>query len=96
MLSILLGILLLSSLGFTFGIGLAFIAKLFKVEVDPKIEQIIEILPGVNCGACGYPGCVGYAEALIKDNVEINLCTPGALEIMEKIGKKLDEIEEEL
>lgn len=89
MLSILLGILLLSSLGFTFGIGLAFIAKLFKVEVDPKIEQIIEILPGVNCGACGYPGCVGYAEALIKDNVEINLCTPGALEIMEKIGNVL-------
>ena len=71
MLSIFLGILLLSSLGFTFGIGLAIIAKIFHVEVDPKIEQILEVLPGVNCGACGYPGCAVYAEALVKDDVEI-------------------------
>jgi len=80
------GIFLLSGLGFSFGIGLAFIAKVFHVEIDPRIEKIIEILPGVNCGACGYPGCSGYAEALVKDNVEINLCSPGADEVIKNIG----------
>ncbi len=87
--SIFLGIILLGSLGFLFGIGLAIVAKIFHVEVDPKIEQIIEILPGVNCGACGYPGCSSYAEALVKNDEEINLCTPGAKEVMEKISKVL-------
>ena len=86
---ILIGILVLSGLGFVFGIGLAFIAKIFHVEIDPKIEQIIEILPGINCGACGYPGCAGYAEALVKDDVEINLCSPGAQAVMDKIGQIL-------
>lgn len=89
MLAIFWGIILLSTLGFLFGIGLAFVAKIFHVEVDPKIEQLINILPCINCGACGYPGCSGYAEALIKDEVEINLCSPGAHEVMEKIGKIL-------
>lgn len=83
------GIGLLSVLGFIFGIGLAFAAKIFHVDVDPKIEQLIESLPGINCGACGYPGCSGYAEALVKDDVEINLCAPGAGEIIEKISEIL-------
>ena len=86
---ILYGILLLSGLGFIFGLGLAFIGKIFHVEIDPKIERIIEILPGINCGACGFAGCVGYADALVKDHVEVNLCSPGAHEVMDKIGQLL-------
>ncbi len=84
------GILLLSASGFIFGIGLAFVARIFQVEVDSRIEKIIEILPGLNCGACGYPGCSSYAEALIKNHAEINLCSPGGHEVMEKIGKLLN------
>src|SRR4030042_6883935 len=83
------GILLLSGLGFVFGIGLAFVGKMFHVEIDPKIGEIIEVLPGINCGVCGYPGCAGYAEALVKNDVEINLCSPGATDVMGKIGKIL-------
>ncbi len=89
MLFILWGIIFFSMLGFIFGIGLVFVAKLFHVNVDPKTAKLINILPGINCGACGYPGCSSYAEALLKDDIEINLCTPGAHEVMGKIGKLL-------
>ena len=80
------GILLLTILGFIFGLMLALIAKFFKVEVDQKIVKIIEVLPGINCGACGYPGCSGYANAVVNKNAEINLCAPGAQPVLDKIG----------
>ncbi len=51
--------------------------KTFKVKVDPKIESVLEILPGVNCGGCGYLGCSDYAVAVVTDNVPVNKCTVG-------------------
>lgn len=51
--------------------------KKFKVELDPKIESVLEILPGVNCGGCGYLGCSDYAVAVVTDNVPVNKCTVG-------------------
>jgi len=51
--------------------------KKFKVEVDSKIESVLEILPGVNCGGCGYLGCSDYAVAIVTDNVPVNKCTVG-------------------
>lgn len=84
---IVVAILLLSGLGFIFGLVLAFVAKIFHIEVDDRIEKIIKILPGINCGICGYAGCSGYAEALVKNDVDVNLCLPGAHEVIDKIGK---------
>ncbi len=90
--SIVIGFVLLVGLGFVFGIGLAFAASFFHVKTDQKYDKILSTLPGINCGACGYPGCSGYADALSKKDVEINLCTPGGNDVMEKIsiilGKK--------
>jgi len=51
--------------------------KKFKVEVDPKIEEVIEALPGANCGGCGYIGCSDYAVAIVTDNDPVNKCTVG-------------------
>jgi RnfABCDGE-type electron transport complex B subunit len=51
--------------------------KKFRVEVDPKIEAVIGILPGVNCGGCGYLGCSDYAVAIVTDNDPVNKCTVG-------------------
>lgn len=89
MIEFIVGILLLSALGFILGFGLAIIAKVFYVKVDPKIETIIKILPGANCGACGYPGCNGYAEAVVKDDVAINLCSAGGQKVIDEIGRIL-------
>jgi len=55
------------------------------VKVDERTARLIEIMPGVNCGVCGYPGCSGYAAALL-DGAEINLCTPGGAELLSKIS----------
>jgi hypothetical protein len=58
------GLIVLGLLGVVFGIVLAIIASRFVVKVDPKVEQVRETLPGANCGACGFAGCMGYAEAV--------------------------------
>jgi len=81
-------ILSLGGLGLLFGAGLAYASKKFAVEVDPKIEKIIQILPGANCGGCGYPGCAGYADAIVKSGgeVKIDLCSPGGSEVTKKIA----------
>lgn len=91
-LSIIIGIVLLVILGFVSGIGLAFVSVFFEVKPDEKLNKIISVLPGINCGACGFPGCSGYADNLVNKNAEINLCSPGGHDVMEKIaailGKK--------
>ena len=84
---ILYSIGILGVLGLMYGLGLAFASKKFHVEIDPKIEKINEILPGVNCGACGHPGCLAYAEVIVGKNEEINKCAPGGDEVIQKIAE---------
>lgn len=59
-----------------FGAILGYAAIRFKVEGDPLVEQIDEILPQTQCGQCGYPGCKPYAEAIANGD-DINKCPPG-------------------
>lgn len=77
---------IVGGLGLIFGFILAFASKVFHVEVDPKIEQIIDALPGANCGACGRPGCAGYAEAVVLEGEEITKCAPGGEKVVKAIG----------
>jgi Na+-translocating ferredoxin:NAD+ oxidoreductase RNF subunit RnfB len=73
---------------------LSFAAKKFKVESDPRKDLLISVLPGANCGACGYPGCEQYAEAILTKDETFNLCKPGGPEVSKKIaqilGKEVD------
>lgn len=64
-------------LGLAFGALLAFASIKFFVPVDPRVEQIREILPGANCGGCGYPGCDGYAKGIVGEGAKTNLCAAG-------------------
>ncbi len=82
-------ILGIGSLGLLFGAALAYASKKFAVNVDPKIEQVLEVLPGANCGGCGYPGCAGYADAVVKSGAKITLCAPGGEETVKKIARIL-------
>lgn len=66
----------LGSLSLAFGAVLGFAAVKFKVEGDPLVEQIDELLPQTQCGQCGFPGCRPYAQA-IADGDPINKCPPG-------------------
>src|SRR5574337_1701874 len=76
--SLLLGAALtLGILGMVFGIGLAIASDKFAVKVDPRIDSINEILPGANCGACGQPGCSGFAQAVVEGKAPVSGCTVG-------------------
>ena len=74
---ILIPILLLAVIGLIAGIGLSLASKFMAVPVDEKQEKIREVLPGANCGACGYSGCDGYAAAVAAGEAEPNKCAPG-------------------
>ncbi len=82
-------ILALGGMGLLFGAGLAFAAKKFAVQVDPRVTQILEILPGANCGSCGRPGCSAYAEAVVNGSLPPNRCTPGGKDVAERISSIL-------
>lgn len=84
---------ILAGLGLLFGFGLAIAAKFLYVKVDTRIEDITGILPNANCGACGYPGCAGFAEAIVNQTAEnLSLCKPGLKSGKpEAIRKYLDE-----
>ena len=73
----LISILVLTGLGLVFGLGLGWAAIRFKVQSDPVVERIDALLPQTQCGQCGYPGCRPYAEAISKDEADINQCPPG-------------------
>lgn len=79
----------LGGLGLLFGVILAFASRVFFVERDPRIDKINEALPQANCGGCGYPGCLNYAEAIVKENISISLCAPGGEGTIEEIAKIL-------
>ncbi|SHG99260.1 RnfABCDGE type electron transport complex subunit B [Tepidibacter thalassicus] len=84
---ILNSVISLGTMGLIFGSGLAYASKKFAVEVDPRVEAINEVLPGANCGGCGYPGCGGLANAIVSGEAPINACPVGGSECAEKIGK---------
>lgn len=73
---LLVAVIILAVLGLIFGAILGFASVKFKVEGDPIVEQINDILPQTQCGQCGYPGCKPYAEAIANGD-EINKCPPG-------------------
>jgi len=84
-------ILILALLGLIFAIFLVIASKKLAVEINPIIEKLYEALPKANCGACCYPGCMGYAEALGAENSKtaVNLCTPGGNDTADKLAQIL-------
>ncbi len=76
----------MSIMGLLFGLGLAYASKIFRVEIDPKIDMVLRELPGANCGACGMPGCASLAEAIAHGKAEITACAPGGQDVYNKIA----------
>lgn len=70
-------LVIMAGLGIASGVLLTVAARIFHVEVDPKVTEIREALPGANCGVCGFAGCDAYAEAVAGGKAEIDRCIPG-------------------
>ena len=82
-------ILSLGCIGMVAAVALGFAAKKFAVEVDPRELAALEVLPGINCGACGFPGCAGYAKAVIAGSVDLNQCPPGGADVVARLARIL-------
>ncbi|MCY6959319.1 RnfABCDGE type electron transport complex subunit B [Clostridium brassicae] len=79
-------VLALGGLALLFGLVLGYSSKKFAVEVDPKIPQVRECLPGANCGGCGFAGCDAYAEAVVTSGAAPNACPIGGAAASQKIA----------
>lgn len=74
-------LIVMGGLGLLFGVGLALASRIFFVERDERVEKIDEVLPGANCGACGAPGCSGFAEGVVEGKYPANGCTVGGADV---------------
>ncbi|WP_167496372.1 FAD-dependent oxidoreductase [Desulfopila sp. IMCC35006] len=79
-------ILLLVGIAFVAAIILGIAARVFYVEEDPRIEAVVDLLPGANCGGCGQAGCSSAAEAMVKGEIPVNSCVVGGNEAAEAVG----------
>ncbi len=97
LMNIVYAVLVLGVLGAVFGLVLAYAGKVFYVRVDEREEQIAGVLPGANCGGCGFPGCAGCAAAIVSGRAAVGSCVPGGNATAEKVagimGVKAEETE---
>ena len=88
------GVLSLTILGGSLGLLLAVAARQLRVEGDPLVAELEALLPGSQCGQCGYPGCAAGAVAIAAGQAPVTLCPPGeralAEQLAEKLGVELD------
>lgn len=82
-------ILLVAGIGILAGIILAVASTIMAVPKDETAEALEGVLPGANCGACGFSGCAGYADALAKGEAELGLCSPGGQEVADQCAELL-------
>ncbi len=86
--AIIIATVVVSVVGLFIGLFLGIAGIKFAVEVDEKEEAVLGVLPGNNCGGCGYPGCSGLAAAIAKGEAPVNACPVGG----EPVGKQIAEI----
>lgn len=84
---ILTATLVVGAVGLFIGLFLGFAGIKFKVEVDKKEEAVLAVLPGNNCGGCGYAGCSGLAAAIAKGEAPVNACPVGGEAVGNKVAK---------
>ena len=71
---VIVAVIMMLVLGAVLGLGLGVADKYLKVEADVRVEKVTSLLPGYNCGGCGFPGCSGMAEALVSGDMDhVNL-----------------------
>ena len=81
------GILTLTALSFLFASLLVVAHRKLHVDEDPRIEAANVMLPGTNCGACGQPGCLPFAEKLVSGDVDPGQCTVSTDDTVEQIAE---------
>ncbi len=85
--TVILTVVILTVLGLLLSLVLFWVAKKFKVEEDPRIDEVEKVMPGANCGGCGFAGCRAFADAAVKaKNLDHQFCPVGGNEVMKKVA----------
>ncbi len=84
---ILVPVIIVAAIGLVLGVVLSLASHFLAVKTDERVEKVRELLPGANCGACGYTGCDGYAAAIVSGEAGLTECAPGGAETAKKIGE---------
>ncbi len=85
---ILNSVLALTGVGASLAVLLALASRVLAVEEDPRIEIVLDVLPGANCGGCGFAGCEGYAIAVLQNpDIPAGLCTVGGDAVAQRVGE---------
>ena len=80
-------IAIIAGIGLVLALVLYLVAEKFKVVEDPRIDEVEKVMPGANCGGCGFAGCRAFAEAAVKaPNLDNNFCPVGGNETMAKVA----------
>ncbi len=79
----------LSVIGLAAAAMLTAASRKFHVEVDPRVERVLSVLPGANCGACGNPSCFGAAEAIAQGALPVTACTAGGQAVADAVADVL-------
>ncbi len=85
--AIIIAAVIVGGVGLLIGFFLGVSGEKFKVEVDEREEAIVGVLPGNNCGGCGYAGCSGLAAAIVKGDAPVNGCPVGGAPVAAKVGE---------
>ena len=92
---VLIAVLFLLVLGLLLGLVIGVIARFFALKTDPRVEQVEDMLPQANCGACGYAGCAEFAKALVHGEATPDMCPVSSSEearaIADALGVSLTE-----
>jgi len=83
---LILGVVLSVSLALLLSIS----SVIFHVEEDPRLQDILDMLPNQNCGLCGNPGCKAMAESILIEESKLSQCKPGTAEMREEIKEYLE------
>ena len=90
---ILIAVIVLGAIALISAIVLYAVSKKFAVQEDPRIGQVVELLPGANCGGCGFAGCAGMADALVKGadlgSIDGLMCPVGGADVMGQVADLL-------
>ena len=85
--TVILTVAILSALGLALALILFWVAKKFKVEEDPRIDEVEKAMPGANCGGCGFAGCRAFADSAVKaSNLDNHYCPVGGNDVMKKVA----------
>lgn len=87
MTEIIITVVVFALLGGAFGILLAYASKIFEIKTDERVPKVLEVLPGANCGGCGYSGCAALADAIVRGDARPESCTVGGAECAAAIGE---------